>query len=128
MAAHPDAGAIDAAPPAVDEHAVDHHVEELLPAVDLVVAQQDLRKARAVRLDPRVATVSIDRGGAAENQVPPATIEHRGADVAFTGIDRDGLARNAGLKEGLRHPVRRPRLLRTWFEHQTDLQRNDRQP
>ena len=44
------------------------------------------------------------------------------------GIDRDRLARNAGLEERLGHAVRRPRLLRARLEHQADLQRDDRQP
>ncbi len=64
MAAGPDAGAIDAAAPAVEEHAVDHHVEERLPVVDLVVADHDLREAGAVRLDAGIAAIAIDRRGA----------------------------------------------------------------
>ena len=44
------------------------------------------------------------------------------------GIDRDRLARDAGLEERLGHAIRRPRLLRTGLEDQADLQRDDRQP
>ena len=66
--------------------------------------------------------------------VPPkirlraAAVEDRRADVAAAGIDRDGLARDAGLEERLGHAVRRPRLLRARLEHQADLHRDDRQP
>jgi len=38
VTACPDAGAVDAAAATVDEHALDHHVEVLLPPVNLVVA------------------------------------------------------------------------------------------
>ena len=55
VAAGPDAGAVDAAAAAVDEDAVDHDVEVLFPLIDLVVAEEDLGEARAVRLHARVA-------------------------------------------------------------------------
>ena len=69
----PDAGAVDAAAAAVDEDAVGHDVEVLLPFVDLVVAQQDLAEAGAVGLHARVALVLLDRGRAAEDQAARAT-------------------------------------------------------
>src|SRR3954471_53642 len=55
----PDSRAIDAAAAAVDVDAFDHEVEIFGPAVDDIVAQQDLREARAVCLDLRIASVSI---------------------------------------------------------------------
>ena len=94
----PDAGAVDAAAAAVDEDAVDHDVEVLLPLVDLVVAEEDLAEAGAVRLHARVALVLLDGGGAAEDQAARAVLQHRGADVAEAGIDGDGLLRHAGLR------------------------------
>ena len=54
--------------------------------------------------------------------------EHGRADVPGARIDGDGFTRDAGLKESLRHAVRRPRLLRSWLQHETDLHRDDRQP
>src|SRR5204862_1282614 len=103
VAAGPDPRTVDAAAAAVQKYAVDHDVEELLPSVHLIVADQDFRETGTVRLHRGVATVAIDRCGAAEDQVAPAMLEHRGADVAEAGINRDGLARNAGGKEGLAH-------------------------
>ena len=53
VAARPDARAVDAPAAAVGEHAVDHHVEVLLPVIHLVVAEQNLGEAGAVRLHAR---------------------------------------------------------------------------
>ena len=80
--AGPDAGAVDAASAAVDEDALDHQVEVVLPAIDLIVAEQNLREARAVRLHTRIAAVAIDRGCAAEDEAAGAGVEHGRADVA----------------------------------------------
>ena len=124
----PDAGAVDAAAAAVDEDAVGHDVEVLLPLIDLVVAEEDLAEAGAVRLHARVALVLLDGRGAAEDQAARAVLQHRGADVAEAGVDGDGLLRNAGLDERAGHAIGRPRLLRAGLEHEADLHRNDRQP
>src|SRR4051812_44454630 len=77
--ARPDTRAVDAAASAVGEHAVDDHVEIRGPVVDDVVAQQDLREARSVRLNLPVATVAIDRRLAAEYQAAIAAGKDRGA-------------------------------------------------
>ena len=79
--------------PLLTKHAVDHDVEVLLPVIDLVVAEQDLAEAGAVRLHARVALVLLDRGGAAEDQAARAVLQHGRADVAEAGIDGDGLLR-----------------------------------
>ena len=126
--ARPDPGTIDAAAAAVQEHAVDHHVEKLFPAIHLIVADEDLRESGTVRLHRRITAIAIHRRRAAENQVAPAVFEDGGADIALAGIDRDGLARNAGGEEGFRHAIGRPWLLRSRFEHEANLQRNHRQP
>src|SRR5262249_1408107 len=110
--ARPDARAVDAPAAPVDVDAVAHDVDVLLPLIDLVVAQQDLAEPRAVGLDPRVALVLLDGRGAAKNQAARALLEHRGADVAQTGVDGDGLPRHAGLDERGGHAVGRPGLLR----------------
>ena len=128
VTARPDPRAVDAPASAVRVHALDHQIEILLPVVDLVVSEEDLREAGTVRLHFRAAAVAIDRRRAAEDERALAVIEHRSADVAAAGIDRDGLARNARLEERFRHPVRRPRLLRAGLEHEPDLHRDDRQP
>ena len=128
VTAGPDARAVDAAPPAVDEHALDHHVEMRLPSVDLVVAEQDLREPRAVRLDARIAAVAIDGRLAAEDQAAGEAVEHGGTAVRFARIDRDRFARDAGLGKRRRHAVRRPRLLRSRLQHEPDLHRDDRHP
>ncbi len=73
----PDARAVDAAAAAVDEDAVDHDVEVLLPLIDLVVAEEDLAEAGAVRLHARVALVLLDGGGAAEDQAARAAVAAR---------------------------------------------------
>ena len=67
--------------------------------IDLIVAEQDLGEARPVRLDARIAAVAIDGRRAAEDQAAVAAVEHGGADIAFARIDRNRLARNAGLEE-----------------------------
>ena len=126
--ADPDSRAADAAPAAVDENAVEHQAEVLFPLVHAVVAEQDLGETRPVRLHPRVAPIALDRRAAAKDQTARAAVENGGADVAFTRVYRYCFARNAGLKKGFCHPVGRPGLLRPGFQHEPDLQRNDRQP
>jgi hypothetical protein len=128
VAAGPDAGAVDAAAAAVEEHAVGHHVDELLPAIHLVVAEEDLGETRPVRLHARIPAVSIHGGRAAENQVAAAAVEHGGADVAAARIHGDCLARHTRREEGFGHAIGRPGFLRTRLENETDLQRDDRQP
>src|SRR5437870_13388146 len=44
----PDARAVDAPATAVGEHAVDHQVEMLLPLIDLLVTEQNLRDSGTV--------------------------------------------------------------------------------
>ena len=99
-----------------------------LPVVHDVVAEENLREARAVRLHVRVAAIEIHGGLAAEDQAAGHATEHGGADVGAARIDADRLARNAGGEERLGHPVRRPGLLRAGLEDEADLHRNDRQP
>ena len=124
----PNSGAVDTAPSAVQENAVDHHVQELFPPIDLIVPQQDLREPGTVRLHRRVAAVPLNRRRAAEDEIPAAALQHRRADIASAGVHRNRLARNARLSEGFGHPIRRPRFLRPRLQHKADLQRDDRQP
>src|ERR1700730_6220942 len=128
MAARPDTGAVDAASAAVGEDTVHHHVEILLPLIDLIVAEQNLRKSGAMSLDPRIAAITIDRCRTPEDQAASATVEHRGSDIAFARINRNRLAGNACLEKRFCHPVRRPGLLGSWFEDEADLERIDRKP
>src|SRR5688500_2116218 len=94
VTAGPDPRAVDAAPAAVDEHAVDHHVEVLLPPIDLVVAKQDLRKAGAMCLHAGIPAIPIDRRLAAEDEAAREVLEDRGAAIRLSWIYRDGFARN----------------------------------
>src|SRR5262245_22606609 len=82
VATCPNAGAIDAAAAAVDENALHHHVEIILPVVHLVVAEKDLGKSRPVSLHAWIAAVSIDSGRSAEDQTAIAAIQHGRADIA----------------------------------------------
>src|SRR5688500_9347675 len=95
--ARPDAGAVDAAAAAVRKDTVHHHVEIFLPGVDLIVANQHLREAGAMRLNARIAAIAIDGGRPAEDQAAAATVEHGGADVPLARINRDRLPRDAAL-------------------------------
>src|SRR5207247_372168 len=79
--------------------------------VHLVVTEQDLAEAGAVRLHARVALVLFDRRRAAEDQAARATVQHSRPHVAQTGIDGDSLARHARLNERLAHAVGRPGFL-----------------
>src|SRR5262249_31938391 len=125
---YPDAGTVDATPAAVDQDAFDHDVQVLLPVIDLVIAEDDLAESGAVSLDARIALVLLNGGGAAEDQATRAMSQHRGADVAQTGIDGHGVLGHPGLNEGLRHAIRSPRLLRARLENQADLERDNWQP
>src|SRR4029077_19148778 len=89
VAAGPDSRAVDTAPPAVDEDALHHHVEPSLPVVNLVVANQDLREARPVRLDLGVATISIDGRSPPEDQTAIAAVENGRAHITQTGVHRN---------------------------------------
>src|SRR5205814_179287 len=100
----------------------------LLPVIYFVIAEDDLAETRTVDLDARIAFVTFDRFGAAENLGALTATDHFGAHLTRAGIDADRLARHAGSEERRRHPIRRPGLLRTRFEHQPDLQRNHRHP
>jgi hypothetical protein len=99
MTTGPDPRRVDTTAAAVEEHAVDHHVEILFPSIDLIVTEQDLRETRAVGLHPRIAAIAIDRRRAAKHQALGAGVEYRGTDVAAAGINGDGAARNPGLEE-----------------------------
>src|SRR5262249_60944787 len=95
VSAGPDARAIDAAATAVDEDAFDHHVEITLPVIDLIVADENLRKSWTVDLDARVAPVTIDGRSAAKDQAALTGVEDRGADITKPRVNRNRFARNA---------------------------------
>src|SRR5688572_17400215 len=117
-----------AAPAAVQEHAVDHDIEIALPLIHLIVPEQNLRKARTMRLNARITTIALHCGAAAEDQAASAMLEHGRADVGLPRIHGDGRTRNPCLEERFRHAERGPRLLWAWLEHEPNLQRDDRQP
>ena len=85
----PDAGAVDAAASAVEVDALDHQIQVVLPAVDQVVAQQDLGEAGTMRLDARVAAVLLDRRRAAEDHGPLAARQHGGTGRGLTRIESE---------------------------------------
>ena len=128
MAGGPDARAVDAAPAAVDQHAVHHQVQDVFPVVHLVVADQDLAEPGTVDLDRRVGLVPLHRGGPAEDQASGAVADHGGSHFPAPRIERDGLLGNACLKEGLGHAPGRPGLLGTGLQNQSDLKRDHRKP
>ena len=66
--------------------------------------------------------------GPTEDQAAGGIVQHGGANFTKPGIKRNGLFRDTGLEERLGHAPRGPRLLGTRFEHETHLQRDDRQP
>ncbi len=119
----PDPGAVDAGAPAVQDNALDHHVEVLLPVVDHVVTDQDLAETGAVNLNPRVPRVLLDRGRATEDEAAVAAGHDSTTDVVPARIETDGLRRDAGLDQRLAHTPRRPGLLRAGLHHESDLQR-----
>src|SRR5215471_9968083 len=100
VAGAPDAGTIDAAASAVSEHAVDHHIQVLLPLVHNVITKQNLAEPGPVNLHARVASVTLDGCGSPENHAAVCAPDHFGADVAESGIDRDRLRRYPRLEEG----------------------------
>src|SRR5262245_190568 len=103
MPADPDAGAVDAASAAVGKDALDHHVERRFPAVDLIVAEEDLGKTRSVRLHARIAAVAVDGLLTAEDQASAASFEHRRPDISSRAwINRNRFPWNACLKERFR--------------------------
>src|SRR5688572_8909070 len=126
--AGPDPRAVDAASATVDRHALDHEIQILLPLIDFVIADEDLGESRTMGLDARIAAIALDSWSAAENQTAIAAFEHRGADVCFTRVQRNGLPRNTSFEEGGCHPIRCPRLLWPGLENESDLHRNDGHP
>src|SRR5262249_23741773 len=95
VARGPNPGAIDAPTTAVQEDAVNHHIEVFLPLVNHVVAQQYLAEPGAVNLNARVAPVAFDRGRAAEDHRAIRSPHDLGAHVAAAWIDRNRFFRNA---------------------------------
>ena len=122
----PDARAVDARAPTIDQNRIDHQIEVLLPIIDGIFAEEDLAEAWAMHLNRGVAFVLLDGRQTAEDEAPWAILEDGGADVSGTRVDRNGLLGHAGGVEGLRHTPRSPWLLGAGFEHQAHLQRHDR--
>src|SRR6185436_17550224 len=85
-------------------------------------------EAGAVHLHARIAMVTLDRFGAAENLDAAAAIHNFRAHLAATRIDADGFARHARLEKSRGHAIGRPRLLRAGLEDETDLHRYHRHP
>ena len=81
-----DGTAVDAAAPAVDVDALNHHVEILLPIVNAVVAKEDFREAGAMDLDARVARILVDGFLTAEDHATSASREQCSANIVATGI------------------------------------------
>ena len=79
-------------------------------------------------LHRRIPAVAIDGRRPAEDEAARTAIEDGRADLRLARVQRDRRLRHPGLEERLRQPPRRPRLLRPGFQHQPDLQRQDRQP
>src|SRR6266566_8925560 len=111
----PDAGTVDAAPPAVEKHAVHHDVEVLLPAVHHIVTQQNLAEAWPVDLNARVAFVSHHGRGPPEDHAAAGAPDHFGAYISAARVDGDRLPRHARPEERSRHAIGSPRLLRARF-------------
>src|SRR5688572_12522641 len=111
--AGPDPRAVDAAPAAVNENALHHYVQVLLPPIHLVVAEEDRGEPGAVRLDTRVAHVSLDGCASTEDEAAAAMLEHGRADVRLSRIDRNRLTRHARLEKRRRHAIWGPRFLGT---------------
>src|SRR5207249_9388715 len=128
VARRPDAGAVDAAAAAVEEHAVRHDVDVLLPVVHHVVAEYDLAEPGSVDLHTRIAFVTLDGGRAAENHAAAAAPDYLGAHVTEAGINRDRFLWHARFRKCRSHAVRRPGLLRTGLEQQSNLHRDHGQP
>ena len=128
MAARPDGRTVDASAPTVHEHALDHDVEVALPVVHLVVAQQNLREPRAVRLHAGIAAIPVHRRRPAEDQAAIAAIQDCGSDVRATRINGNRLLRDTRLEKRRCHPIWRPGFLRSGLEDKPDLHGNDRHP
>src|SRR5436309_174703 len=99
----PDARAADATPATINEHAVCHKLQVLLPVIYLVVAKKDFAEARPMSLHARIALVTLDGGCAAKNQAARAVCQHGGTDVPQAGVNGDRLARDASGTERLGH-------------------------
>ena len=119
---------VDATAAAIVGDRGDHQVNELRPALDLVLADEDLAEARAVHLDGRVAGVLRRGAFVAEDQSPAAAAQDlRGAFVVGR-IEPERLRRAAGGDEGLDDPLGRPGLFAAGLQDHWDLQGNRGQP
>ena len=119
---------VDATAAAVVGNRGRHQVYELRPALDLVLADEDLAEARAVHLDGRV--VGVLRRGAfvAEDQSPAAAAQDLRGAFMVGWIEPERLRRTAGRDEGLDDPVGRPGLFPARLQDHGYLQGNGRQP
>ncbi len=100
----------------------------LFPLVDDVVAQENLREARPVGLHLRVAAVTFDRRGAAEDHCPLTRLQHCRTCFRLARIERERRPRHTRLGERGEDAIGRPGLLRSRLQDQPQLKRNRRQP
>ena len=100
----------------------------LFPVVDLILAKEDLAVTGTMHLNARTSRVAIDGGLSTEDHTALTGIHDRGAGLGTAGVYADHFARHPHLEHGLGHAVRRPRLLRSGLENESDLHRNNRKP
>ena len=86
-------------------------VNELRPALDLVLADEDFAVARPVNLNGGIAGVGGRGAFVAENQGAPAAAQNLGRAFVIGGIKAERLRRATGRDEGLDQAEGRPRLL-----------------
>src|SRR5437660_1841132 len=113
MPRSPDTGAVDATAAAIGVNALGNEIDVLRPVIDHVVAEDNFAEPGPVDLDARVAFVTLDGFGAAENFHSLAAIDDFGPHFGAAGINADRLTRHIGFEERCGHAIRRPWFLRT---------------
>ena len=115
VAWHEDGGGVDAGASAVGGNGLHDHIEELGPACDHVLADEDFRAAGAVDLNGGEGGVFFHRGVAAERNATAAGGEQGVAAFVGGWVVAKGFFRKPGLDHRLHNAERRERILAAGF-------------
>src|SRR5438067_1735647 len=128
MARHENRRGIYAASPPVICDGGGHKVDKLRPAVDKVLADDDLAPPRTVDLDSGITRVTLHSTDIAEDQSAAACLQYSAASLMIGRIEAECLCRTAGGDERLNDPKWRPWLFAARLQNNRDLQWDCRHP
>ena len=128
VSARPDSTAVDATSTRVTEHTFNEQVQIVLPIIYHIIADKHLGETGAMCLYSWIAFVLRNSLRTSEDHTARRFGHDCTTSIMSTGVQAKRLRWHTSFDEGRYHSVRRPRLLRTGFQCQTNLQRYCWQP